>query len=602
MKRWPGSLLCALSVLALLAGLLGNGRAGWAAGSRAAKPGATATPTGVACPKRVKPRGTILFSDWEFPDTLNIYQTQLAVSSEITLGLIHPLFQYDNRLRLQPVLATQIPTIQNRGITGGGKIITIHLRRGMRWSNGAEITSQDVKFGWQVDSDAATGPYCLTGCNVISSIDTPDPYTAVLHLKRVDAAAIPLAMPDVWPHAWGTDWNGSSHAAALKLGQDQRFNFEDPTFPTDGPYQVTQFVTDDRIVLNPMPYYDVMTCGAHVKYLIFSYYSAKADMLAAAAQQGTDVTEDYSPADLPALLSYHNVFTTDVLPSFTLERLELMVDPRYRGVANPLANATVRQALALALDKTGLIESALGLNAAETGKIIAWTPWVQEPGVAQPYADRAIDGQWDPLAHRYLMPGTPPAVSDAQRLLAGTPYKRGFSLDVVTTAGNAVRQAQVAIVAASWHKIGVQVNPIYAPAATLFGNYRSGGILATGTFQVAMFRSTYLPDPDNLRTDLASGFIDRRARIHSEINTNYSGIRDPVIDRALTTGAGSFDGKVRAQAYATVQVEMNKMAYWIPLYFLPKIVTHDKHLQNFSPNPASGDEWNLYAWQATGNG
>lgn len=554
------------------------------------------------CKQRNKATATIKLSDWQFPDTLNVYQTQEFVSSEVTLGMIHGLFAYTAKLKLIPVLAAQIPSIKNGGIQNGGKTIVIHLKKGIRWSNGAEITSQDVKFGWLIDSDKATGPLCESGCNAIGRIDTPDKYTAVLHMKRTYAPAIPLAMPDVWPRKWGSDWNNNPSVAAQKLGQDKSFNFEGPNFPTNGPYQVVSFIPNDRIVLHPMKYYNVMSCGGYIQNLIFASYSSKGDLIAAAARQDTDVTRDYTFADLAELNKYKSVFGVYVTPSFTLERLELMIDPTYNGKPNPLADANVRVALALTLDRIGLIRSALSLSQPQARKVVAWTPWVNLPGLVQPYTNTTIQGQWDPVIKKFVIPGTPQALADAKKLLARTAYKSGFSLDFFTTAGNPVRQAQEAVAAANWSKIGVTVNANYITAGKLVGDYQSGGILAHGAFQVAMFKDTVDPDPDYLKTSFESKYIDRFVTVHSNVNGNYSGIKDKVIDRGFEAGARTFNKKARYNAYSAVQLELNKLAYWIPLYFLPTIATADNHVTNFQPNPTNEEEWNLYAWQPKGKG
>jgi hypothetical protein len=58
--------------------------------------------------------------------------------------------------------------------------------------------------------------------------------------------------------------------------------------------------------------------------------------------------------------------------------------------------------------------------------LIAWTPLVNTPLLVQPFADKALHGQWDPLAKAYVLPGSGKALSDAKKLLATTPYKSGF--------------------------------------------------------------------------------------------------------------------------------------------------------------------------------
>jgi ABC-type transport system substrate-binding protein len=543
------------------------------------------------------PTGTLAFSDWQFPDTLNPYQTTLAVSQEVMNGMFDHLFIYNHNSRLVPQMAQSMPTIKNGGIVNGGKTIVIHLKKGLRWSNGAPITAADLKFSWKVGMDAATGPACAGSCDAISRIDTPSTYTAIFHLKQVYAPALPYAINgfSLWPRVWAGAWSNDAHAAALKLAQDPTFNFEGPNYPTSGAYQVKEFTKDNRIVLQPMRYYN----SAHVQNLVFSFYSSKPGMMVGAANGETDVTQDYTAADLAALRQHTDKYGLHVDPSFTFEHLEFNVDKTYNGGQNPLADAKVRQALALALDKTGLIRSALTLTAGQARSVIAWTPLVNTPKLVQPYAATRITGQWDPIAGRYVSAtGNGTALAHARKLLSETKWKNGFSLDVATTLGNPVRAAQLAVLQSNWARLHVQVVPNFVPASKLFAGWDQGGTLDHGQYQVAMFAFLGQPDPDQLKYNLQSRFVDRTAKTHAAINENYAGIRDSVLNRAFNQAAGTVSSSARARQYAAAQARLNQQAYWVPLYFRPTIATADGRVQNFSTNPTqTGPTWNLFAWK-----
>lgn len=552
-------------------------------------------------PPSNRPTGTITFSDWQFPDTLNPYQTALAVSQEVQNGMFENLFMYDQKARLVPQLARELPTVANGGIKNDGKTIVVHLKKGLRWSNGAELTSADVKFGWHVGMDKTTGPYCKGSCDVISRIDTPDKHTAIFHLKQVYAPALSYAVNGflLWPHVWAGAWKNDPHAAGLKLAQDIAFNFESPAFPTNGAYQVKEFVKDNRILLQPMTYYNGMSRGAHIQNLIFVFYSSKAGMVADAINGATDVTQNYTAADLPSLKQHNDAFRLHVDPGFTFEHLEFNLDSKYHGKANPLANRNVRLALALSLDKVGLIRSALGLSPAQAKDIAAWTPLVNTSQLTQPFADTRIKGQWDPISKRFVADtGRGKALAKAKQLLSMTEWKNGFTLDVSSTTGNPVRKAQTGILTQNWAKLGVKVNPVYVPASRLFSGWGQAGPLNHGDFQVAMFAFLGSPDPDQLKYNLEGRYVDRKAAVHSEINQNYSGIHNVVIDRAFEKAAHTVNGAERARQYATAQVELNKLAYWVPLYFRPTIATDSGKVANFSNNPTqTGPTWNMFAWK-----
>ncbi|MER5885762.1 ABC transporter substrate-binding protein [Streptomyces sp. NPDC001941] len=70
---------------------------------------------------------------------------------------------------------------------GGSKVYRCTLRDGLKFSNGSELTSEDVKFSFEralkIDDDAGPAPLLST----IGAIETPDAKTVVFRLKVPDA-------------------------------------------------------------------------------------------------------------------------------------------------------------------------------------------------------------------------------------------------------------------------------------------------------------------------------------------------------------------------------------------------------------------------------
>lgn len=603
--KWFGALIGAATISSMAVTSVATTAQAASANKAHAAKATKKTLSGAACKKRNKATGTIKFSDWEFPDTLSPYQTTMATTSYVENSMFDGLWTYDSKARFHLQMATQLPSLKNGGIKNGGKTITVHIKKGLHWSNGAAITSKDIVFGWHVGMNKATGPACSGTCDVISRIATPDKYTAVMHLKQVYAPFLAYGTPPIWPSKWAGAWNNDANAAANKLAQDTAFNFETADYPTNGAYQISQFVKDDRIVLTPMKHYTVQNCGGYVKTLIFSFYSNKAAMIAAAANHDTDVTGGgggYTVADLPALTQNKSAYRLYAGAGFGLEHVEYNLDSTFNGKPNPLANTNVRLAMNLALDKLGLIRSALGVSKTTAQNIVGWTPWVNTPQLKQPYADRSVTGQWDPYTKKYVLPGTAAAVKDAKKLMAKTPYASGTTLDFYTTTGNPVRTAEANIMQANWSKIGIKLNLNFVPAGTLFADWAHNGTLQHGTFQVGMWGYTGSPDPDQWHFNFQSKYIDRRVANHVPQNENEAGIDNPAINKAFTAAAHSLDPKVRAKNYYLVQRQMNQKAYWNVLYFRPAIATADTKVQNFSNNPTQvGPTWNVANWKVKGS-
>lgn len=573
--------------------------------ANAAAPSSHTSAPAKAC-KKVKATGVIKYSDWQFPSNINVYQTSASVAWETWDLVYEPMVTYNSKGVAVPDLITALPKP-----TGGGKIYTVHLKKGLRWSNGQEITSADVKFSTAINNSADTGPYCSGGgCDSIARVDTPDKYTAVFHLKYPYAAFSSVALFNdlVWPSSWAgsNGWaKGDVAAAAKQLGQNAKYNFSDNTYPTNGPYQIKEFTLNERIVLAPMKYYHTMSCGGALSQLIFAFYASKEGLIAAAASKQTDVTTDYTLADVSGLRGKKSI-STHVSAGYEIEQLHLNVDKTYNGKPNPLANQKVRLALALALDKYGLIQSALGVTRSAAASVIPWNFIIYAPSFKQPFSIK-IPGQWDPLAKGgkggYLASGgTPQAIADAKKLLAQAGYPNGgFSVDADTTSGNAVRQAEFSVIQNNWAKIGVGFTPNYVPAGKFFSDWATGSPLNHGAFQVAQFTDVGYPDPDTWETSLNSKYVDRDKTVHAATNANYSGIRDSVIDKDLAKASQTTVKSVRQKYYTDLQTRMAKEAYWIPEYYRPKIDTEDGKVAHFSQNPTNvGAEWNAWQWALKG--
>jgi peptide/nickel transport system substrate-binding protein len=557
----------------------------------------SSAPKDIRCPHgHTKASGQAVYSDVQFPDTLSPDQTSEASTQETLDSMFDGLIGFNTRAQMFPDMLTQIPTQKNGGISKDGKTYIFHFKHGMTWSNGTPITAQDLAFGFAIDKDKASGPYCAAGCNVISRIDTPGKYTAVIHLKHVDAAFLGAGhYPEIWPTTWPGAWS-NAHQAALKLWQTPSFNFEDKSYPTSGPFQVDSFVNNDRITLSANPHYNIMSCGPRVKTLTFSAYSDNVAMIAAAARHETDVTQDYTLANARQLTSNHS-FKTIIKPGFVIEHLELNQDKTYGGKPNPLASTKARQALALAVNKTEVLQNALDVNAATAKSVVAYSFLVSTRHFKQPYADTKLTGQWDPIAHKYVQSGSAQAIRDARTLLRQAGYPSGFSVDFQTTTAPTTRGAEQAAICQNWSQIGVNCNPLHTPSSALFGQWASNGTLDHGQFQVALFAFLGGADPDPLKEDLMGRFIDRNQTVHAPINQNYSGVHDSVIDNAFTTASATLNNAVRARYYAIAQTRVNQNADWIMLYYRPVIATADSHVKNVTDVPTqTGPEWDTWAW------
>src|SRR5579863_5197547 len=101
-------------------------------------------------------------------------QGTLQYMSALTMAW---LVKYDVRNIPYPELATAVPTKANGGISKDGLTITYHIRKGVRWSDGAPFNADDVVFSTRVVLNTANNEIGRAGWDQITKIDEPDKYT-----------------------------------------------------------------------------------------------------------------------------------------------------------------------------------------------------------------------------------------------------------------------------------------------------------------------------------------------------------------------------------------------------------------------------------------
>jgi peptide/nickel transport system substrate-binding protein len=114
-------------------------------------------------------------------DTLNALTSQNLTDIEILM--VEGLIMSNDQNTYIPVLATEIPTLENGGavINDDGTVtMTWNLREGVKWHDGVEFTSEDVCFTWDfIVSEAGSAVYNQSEYLNINSCEAPDPYTVV---------------------------------------------------------------------------------------------------------------------------------------------------------------------------------------------------------------------------------------------------------------------------------------------------------------------------------------------------------------------------------------------------------------------------------------
>jgi peptide/nickel transport system substrate-binding protein len=93
---------------------------------------------------------------WQGATLLNPHFAVGTKDQEGSRIFYEPLASWDPDGNLIPILAAEIPSLQNGGLARDGKSVTWKLKRGVQWHDGKPFTADDVIFNWEFAADPAT--------------------------------------------------------------------------------------------------------------------------------------------------------------------------------------------------------------------------------------------------------------------------------------------------------------------------------------------------------------------------------------------------------------------------------------------------------------
>jgi peptide/nickel transport system substrate-binding protein len=450
------------------------------------------------------------------PTSLNPNLALDEVAGVLGRSLFNQLITLNETGRLLPELA------ESWTVSPDGLRYTFKLRRGVRWHDGAALTSADVR--WTLETAARDG-FAGTGALApVASIATPDDLTVVITLKHAWAPfATDLAGPglSILPeHVYeGADWR--NHPANHRpVGT--------------GPFRFARWANDDTLVLDANDQY--FRGGPYVERLIFEAVSADhiTDKLTS-GEADYSVTRpilDWSqPPPVPLAIR--------TLP--TSARLYVAMNLR----RSPFGDVRVRRALASAVDRLEIVSDALGgVGAPAVGWYTPDVEWAYNHSARVPAFD----------------------LDEARRLLdaAGLRMKGGERFRASIVAPNTSPMREVAdLLRQQFAAIGVtltveRVSPGEWPARTV-GRH---------DFDLTIVSGGQGPDPDQLR---------RRFLAATDTGA-YIGYADSDFAEAVERGARVVDVAARAEAYHRAQEILARDVPFIPLAESAKIIVYNRRV------------------------
>jgi peptide/nickel transport system substrate-binding protein len=120
---------------------------------------------------------------WQAPTLLNPHFAVGTKDQEGSRIFYEPLAGWNADGNLSPILAAEIPEIENGGVSADGKSVTWKLKKDVQWHDGKPFTADDVVFNWEYAADPATATTTIGSYKDIK-VEKIDTYTVRIHFGK----------------------------------------------------------------------------------------------------------------------------------------------------------------------------------------------------------------------------------------------------------------------------------------------------------------------------------------------------------------------------------------------------------------------------------
>jgi peptide/nickel transport system substrate-binding protein len=403
----------------------------------------------------------------------------------------------------QPLLASKWRWIED-------KALELTLRRGVKFHDGSTFSADDVVFTLNWVSNAKNGVKFQRVVNWIDHAEKIDDDTVRIHTKLVFPQALGfLSGPiPIYPAAYYARV-GTDGMAKQPIGT--------------GPYRVAQMRQGERAVLVRNEAYDWGSPKgkARIKNIVIREMPDAQTQLTELAAGGLDFSPDIPPDMADRVKSLPRVRAE---LAETLRIGYLWFDVAGRAGASPVQKLQVRQAIAHAIDRRGIVDGLLKGKARVLDTPCHPLQFGCNPEAAEAYA-------FDPVK--------------ARQLLAEAGYPQGFDIEMVAEQTSPGAE----VVAANLQAIGIRVKLVALP----YEAYRQRQLGNQISFALTNWGSYSLHDASAIMSVFFEGSDDDFAR-------------DPHLKSLLETADGSIDSGVRLRNYAEAEKLITSQLYWVPLH------------------------------------
>ena len=121
---------------------------------------------------------------WQAPTLLNPHFATGTKDQDGSRIFYEPLAGYDPEGNIVPVLAADVPSVQNGMVSRDGTSVTWRLKKNVAWHDGKPFTADDIVFNWEFVMDPATAATTQGQYRDIKTIDKVDAHTVKITFKQ----------------------------------------------------------------------------------------------------------------------------------------------------------------------------------------------------------------------------------------------------------------------------------------------------------------------------------------------------------------------------------------------------------------------------------
>jgi peptide/nickel transport system substrate-binding protein len=473
----------------------------------------------------------------------------LAWLSQLTAAY---LLRYDGANQPTPELALAVPSLSNGGVGKDRKTVTYHLRKGVKWSDGAPFTAADVVFTTHLILDPKTNVVSRDGWDRIVKVEAPDAYTVVFHLREPYSPFLATFFAS----------GGDAPILPRHLLEHSANVNTDPynSLPVGiGPFKYVRWLRADRIELASNPLY--WRGSPKLEKIVYRIIPNRDTILAALQTGDVDMWPIAAFAYVPRFQALEG-FKVLRVPSYGFGHIDFNVT--HPAVSDP----AVRRALLLAFDRR-----------AQLAKVSHGIGILQDAIVspASPFHDANLGfTEYD--------------VGKANALLDAAGWKRGadgirqkngtkLNLELVSNAGSPDTDTRIELIRESWKKIGVSFVRKNVDPSLLLAPYANGGIIQTGRFD-AVFFAWYLGPSGDMSNIYGCDQVPPKGQ-------NDLRWCNPRAEAAMRDFKAAYDPARQRRDDAVVQEELVRDVPTIVSAVYQDVYVYNSDLQNFHPNQVS---------------